>query len=84
MAYAATKGADETVTRGLASEVGPKGIWVVAVAPGLTASDMLPDGAEAIAHTSVPLRRVGEASQVADAVAWAASYFVTISVSGGR
>lgn len=90
VAYAATKGAIETFARGLANEVGPEGIRVVAVAPGLTATDMLPDGAEAVAQTSVPLRRVGEASEVAEAVAWAASsaasYLTgtTITVSGGR
>ncbi|GAA4499657.1 SDR family NAD(P)-dependent oxidoreductase [Gluconacetobacter tumulicola] len=90
VAYATTKGAIETFTRGLANEVGPEGIRVVAVAPGLTATDMLPDGAEAIARTSVPLRRVGEASEVAEAVAWAASSAAsyvtgtTITVSGGR
>ncbi|MBS1081243.1 SDR family NAD(P)-dependent oxidoreductase [Gluconobacter kondonii] len=90
VAYATTKGAIETFARGLANEVGPEGIRVVAIAPGLTATDMLPDGAEAIAQSSVPLRRVGEASEVAEAVAWAASsaasYLTgtTITVSGGR
>jgi NAD(P)-dependent dehydrogenase (short-subunit alcohol dehydrogenase family) len=90
VAYATTKGAIETFTRGLANEVGPEGIRVVAVAPGLTATDMLPAGAEAVARASVPLRRIGEASEVAEAVAWAASpaasYLTgtTITVSGGR
>ncbi|MBO9198594.1 SDR family oxidoreductase [Rhizobium sp. 16-449-1b] len=90
VAYATTKGAIETFTRGLANEVGPEGIRVVAIAPGLTATDMLPNEAEAVARATVPLRRVGKASEVADAVAWAASnaasYITgtTITVSGGR
>lgn len=90
VAYATSKGAIETFTRGLANEVGPEGIRVVAIAPGLTETDMLPDGAEAIAQTTVPLRRVGAPSEVAEAVVWvaspAASYVTgtTITVSGGR
>lgn len=90
VAYATTKGAVETFARGLANEVGPEGIRVVAIAPGLTATDMLPNNAEAVAKATVPLRRIGQASEVADAVACAASpaasYITgtTITVSGGR
>jgi NAD(P)-dependent dehydrogenase (short-subunit alcohol dehydrogenase family) len=93
--YAATKGAVETFTKGLANEVGPEGIRVNAVAPGVIETDM---SQPLLAHASgrerieamTPLRRVGVPEEVAEAAAWLispAARFVTgsvLTVSGGR
>jgi NAD(P)-dependent dehydrogenase (short-subunit alcohol dehydrogenase family) len=93
--YAATKGAVESFTKGLATEVGPEGIRVNAVAPGMVETDMSqPLLSEAAAREWIeamtPLRRVGVPDEIAEAVAWLispASKFVTgsvVTVSGGR
>jgi NAD(P)-dependent dehydrogenase (short-subunit alcohol dehydrogenase family) len=95
VAYSATKGAIETFTKGLATEVGPEGIRVNAVAPGVIETDMAqPLVAEASARerivTMTPLRRLGVPEEVAEAAAWLispAARFVTgsvLTVSGGR
>ena len=92
--YAASKGAIESMTLGLARELGPMGIRVNAVRPGLIDTDMQaasgdPDRAARLV-SSVPLGRVGTAAEVAEAVVWllsdAASYVTgaIIPVSGGR
>ena len=93
--YAASKGAVESFTRGLANEVGREGVRVNAVAPGMVATDMSrplladPATAERIASMT-PLGRIGAPEDIAEAVAWLispASGFVTGSVltaSGGR
>lgn len=74
--YAASKGAALSFTRSLAREVGPLGIRVNAVAPGLIATDMVaslkPDLVDAIVRSS-SLRRMGKPEEVADAVAFLAS-----------
>ncbi len=71
VAYSAAKGGIEAAVRGLAHELGPRGIRVNAVAPGLLRTDMTAEvgdeGFDAYART-VPLRRVGEASEVADVI----------------
>ncbi|GAA2981361.1 NAD(P)-dependent dehydrogenase (short-subunit alcohol dehydrogenase family) [Microbacterium terrae] len=93
--YAASKAAVETLSRSLAVELGPRGIRVNSVAPGPTATDfnggaMRDDTAlraELAAHTA--LGRVGDASEIGDAVASLASpamRWVTgerLEVSGG-
>jgi NAD(P)-dependent dehydrogenase (short-subunit alcohol dehydrogenase family) len=92
--YAASKGAIDTLTIGLAKEVAEEGIRVNAVRPGLIdteihASGGMPDRAFELAHT-VPMKRVGSAEEIANAVVWLlspeASYVTgaTIDVSGGR
>jgi NAD(P)-dependent dehydrogenase (short-subunit alcohol dehydrogenase family) len=93
--YAASKGAVETFTKGLATEVGPEGIRVSAVAPGFTATDLTSDqiaqpGFRERIEGMTPLRRVGAPEEIAEAAAWLispAAAFVTgsvLTVSGGR
>jgi NAD(P)-dependent dehydrogenase (short-subunit alcohol dehydrogenase family) len=93
--YAATKGAVESFTKGLATEVGPEGVRVNAVAPGFTATDLTRDqitqpGFRERIEGLTPLRRVGAPEEIAEAAAWLispASAFVTgsvVTVSGGR
>jgi len=93
--YAATKGAVESFTKGLATEVGPEGVRVNAVAPGFTDTDMNRDQlAQASFRERIegmtPLRRVGLPEEIAEAAAWLispAARFVTgavLTVSGGR
>ncbi|MEC9346782.1 MAG: SDR family oxidoreductase [Pseudomonadota bacterium] len=92
--YAASKGAIDAFTIGLAKELAPHGIRVNAVRPGLIdteihASAGEPDRVERL-KGNVPMQRVGQAEEVADAVMWLlseASAYVTggfIDVSGGR
>ncbi|WP_037672437.1 glucose 1-dehydrogenase [Streptomyces griseus] len=92
--YAATKAAVDALTLGLAKELGPDGIRVNAVAPGMIDTEMHaamgdPDRAHR-ASAAIPLRRPGQAEEVAAAVAWLmspdASYTTgaVLRVSGGR
>jgi 3-oxoacyl-[acyl-carrier protein] reductase len=89
--YAASKAGIIGLTKSLAREVGKRGIRVNAVAPGFIQTEMtasLADRADEIA-ARVPLGRLGEASEVAEAVAFlcsdAASYITgaVLEVSGG-
>ena len=93
--YAASKGAVDSFTKGLATEVGPEGIRVNAVAPGYTATDMNRDalaqpGFRERMEGMTPLRRIGAPEEIAEAAAWLispAAAFVTgsvVTVSGGR
>lgn len=71
-AHSAAKAALEGFVRALAFELGPMGIRVNAVAPGLTLTDAtahLPEKHKASAAEHTPLRRNGEAQDVAEAVA---------------
>ncbi|WP_055689659.1 SDR family NAD(P)-dependent oxidoreductase [Streptomyces prasinus] len=92
--YAATKAAVDTLTVGLAKELGPVGIRVNAVAPGVIDTEMhaamgAPDRARR-AGAAVPLRRPGQPEEIAAAVAWLmspdASYTTgaVLRVAGGR
>lgn len=92
--YAASKGAVDTFTIGLAREVAAEGIRVNAVAPGLIETEFhaaagAPDRVTRMAP-SVPMRRAGTADEVADTVRWlmsSNSSYVTgavIPVGGGR
>ncbi|HSV59620.1 MAG TPA: SDR family oxidoreductase [Variovorax sp.] len=92
--YAASKGAIDSLTVGLAKEVAEEGIRVNAVRPGLIdteihASGGMPDRAFQLAPT-VPMKRTGSAEEVANAIVWLlsaeASYITahTIDVTGGR
>jgi NAD(P)-dependent dehydrogenase (short-subunit alcohol dehydrogenase family) len=88
--YAATKGAVESFTKGFANEVAREGVRVNAVAPGMTATEMLPQEMRDAAGTGIPMGRIGEPEEIAEAVAWlispAASYVTgnIMTVSGGR
>ena len=92
--YAASKGAIDTFTVGLAREVSAEGIRVNAIRPGLIdteihASGGEPGRAQKLAHM-VPMKRVGTAEEIANAVVWLMSddaSYVTgaiFDVSGGR
>ncbi len=70
-AHSAAKGALEGFVRALAFELGPMGIRVNAVAPGLTLTDAtvhLPEKHKQAAAEHTPLRRNGQAEDVAEAV----------------
>jgi NAD(P)-dependent dehydrogenase (short-subunit alcohol dehydrogenase family) len=92
--YAASKGAVDTMTLGLARELADEGIRVNAVRPGLIntgihASGGQPDRMRRLAPT-IPMQRVGEPIEVASAINWLCSEeasYVTgalLDVSGGR
>jgi NAD(P)-dependent dehydrogenase (short-subunit alcohol dehydrogenase family) len=93
-AYGASKGALDAATRSLAMELGPSGIRVNAVAPGVVDTDLwaknkaIPGVVETIEHQT-PLRRWATPEDVADVIVFLASdgaRFVTgetISVDGG-
>lgn len=92
--YAASKGAIDTFTIGLAREVGGEGIRVNAVAPGLIDTEIHAPagGSERIAGlvAGVPLGRVGTPEEVAECILWLtspASAYVNgaiLEVGGGR
>ncbi len=92
--YAASKGAIDSFTRGLAAEVAAEGIRVNAVRPGFIYTDMHASGGEPDrierVKASVPLGRGGQAEEVAQAILWLlsaeASYTTGafIDVAGGR
>lgn len=92
--YAASKGAVNTFTIGLAAEVAGEGIRVNAVSPGLIETDIHAAAGDAGRLTRyaarIPIGRVGTAGEAAEAVMWllspAASYVAgaILTVSGGR
>lgn len=92
--YAASKGAIDSFTIGLAREVGGEGIRVNAVGPGLIDTEIhatagAPDRLERLAP-SVPIGRAGSPEEVAEPILWllsdAASYITgaVLRISGGR
>lgn len=92
--YAASKGAIDTFTVGLAKEVATEGVRVNAVRPGIIETDIHasggePDRAQQMAPL-VPMQRAGSAEEVANAVMWLLgpqAAYVTgtfVDVSGGR
>jgi NAD(P)-dependent dehydrogenase (short-subunit alcohol dehydrogenase family) len=92
--YAASKGAIDTFTVGLAKELATEGVRVNGVRPGIIETDIhasggQPDRAREVAPM-VPMQRAGSADEVANAIVWLlgaqASYVTgsTLDVSGGR
>jgi NAD(P)-dependent dehydrogenase (short-subunit alcohol dehydrogenase family) len=92
--YAASKGAIDTLTIGLAREVAQEGIRVNAVRPGyvdteIHASGGEPDRIERV-KDSVPMKRVGQPGEIAHAILWLLSdeaSFTTgaiLDVAGGK
>lgn len=92
--YAASKGAIDTFTVGLALEVAAEGIRVNAVRPGVIETDIHAStgdpGRAARMAPQVPMQRAGSAEEVAKAILWLlsdnSSYSTgtTVTVSGGR
>ena len=88
--YAATKGAMDTMTVGLAKELAPDGIRVNAVRPGLIETDIHEGDRLERLYKFIPLQRVGQAREVAEAILFlatdAASYVTgsLVNVAGGR
>ncbi len=92
--YAASKGAVDTMTIGLSREVADEGIRVNAVRPGYIYTDMHASGGEPgrvdRIGPSLPMKRGGQASEVANAILWLlsdeASYATGtfIELAGGR
>lgn len=90
--YSASKAGLEGLTRALAKELGPSGITVNCIEPGVIDTEMNSELDEETLHAlcdETPLCRIGKTSDVADAVLWLASEkagFVTgqvIGIDGG-
>ncbi len=92
--YAGSKGAIDTLTLGLAKELGPEGVRVNAVRPGMVETDIHlgtedPERARTLGRAT-PLGRPGRPEEVAEAAIWlmseAASYVTgaILDVTGGR
>jgi 3-oxoacyl-[acyl-carrier protein] reductase len=74
--YAAAKAGVAGMTRALARELGSRGVTVNCVAPGFIATDMtdeLPEAQKTALLAQIPLGRLGQAQEVADAVVFLAS-----------
>ncbi len=92
--YAGSKGAMESMTIGLCKELGPEGIRVNAIRPGLIVTDMHASGGDpdraARLGVDTPLGRPGTADEVGEAIVWLlsdeASYVsgAILDVTGGR
>ena len=94
-AYSASKAAVDGFNLALANEVGAQGIRVNAIRPGLIATDIQNgrgglEVAAQLATATVPMKRMGEPEEIAEAVIWLASehasyvHGATLDVGGGR
>ncbi|WP_443020013.1 SDR family oxidoreductase [Shewanella sp. KX20019] len=92
--YTASKGAMDSLTKGLSLELAAEGIRVNAVRPGFIFTQMHADGGEPNRverlRSQIPMQRGGSAEEVAAAIAWllsdAASYVTGsfIDLAGGK
>ena len=92
--YAASKGAIDTLALGLSKELGPEGVRVNAIRPGLIDTEIHASGGEPdrafVLGATAPLGRPGTAAEIAEAAVWlisdAASYVTgaLLDVAGGR
>lgn len=92
--YAASKGAVDSLTLAMAKELGPHGIRINVLRPGLIATDIHDPrgGVEALRplQSQIPLGHLGEPSEIADTIAWLLSprasfvHGTCIDVAGGR
>ncbi|MEQ8586709.1 MAG: SDR family oxidoreductase [Thalassobaculaceae bacterium] len=88
--YAISKGAVNSLHIGLSQEVAGEGIRVNAVSPGMTATDMVTDEAASANVGRIPMGRLGEPEEIAEAIVWLmgdkAAYTAgaNIRVAGGR
>ena len=88
--YAASKGAIDSLTFGLAQELAAEGIRVNAVSPGVIDTEIQPEGRVARVGPALPMKRAGHAEEVASAIVYllsdAASYIAgtVLDVTGGR
>lgn len=92
--YAASKGAMDTLTKGLSLEVAAQGIRVNGVRPGFIYTEMHADGGEAQRvdrlAANIPMQRGGQPEEIARAIAWLLSdesSYITgsiIDAAGGR
>ena len=90
ISYGASKAATEAFTRSVATEVGPLGITVNSVAPGPVQTGYISRESEEELLPGIPLRRIGDPQDIADAIVFLASEqarWITgqvIKVSGGH
>lgn len=88
--YGTSKAAIEAATRAIAGEVGPLGITVNTIAPGATQTGYIDKEAEAGLIPTIPLRRLGQPEDIANAILFLASDQASwltgqvIRVTGGR
>ncbi len=92
--YAASKGALDSMTLGLAKEQAEQGVRVVGIRPGIVETEIHAKGGEPNrierVKSAVPMHRAGQPEEIAEAILWAASEkasYITgtfIDVSGGR
>jgi NAD(P)-dependent dehydrogenase (short-subunit alcohol dehydrogenase family) len=88
--YAASKAAIDAFTFGLAQEVAAEGIRVNAVSPGVIDTEIQPPGRVAEIGPTLPMKRAGQADEVAAAIMWLlndeASYVAgaVLDVTGAR
>lgn len=88
--YAASKGAIDSLNWGMAQEVAAEGIRVNAVSPGVIDTEIQPEGRVEAVGPNLPMKRVGQAEEVANAILFLlseeSSYIAgtKVNVSGAR